>query len=558
MRRCLVSLLICTVGLIYGQKISFSPPISYETRLSGSFGEPRSAHFHAGIDYKQFRGIPYDTIYASADGWISRISVQPDGYGNVLYIDHHDSLRTVYAHLHEFRSDLAELIEAKLYERKVHKINYKALADSIWVNSGDYIGIMGNTGRSSATHLHFEIRDIATDEAINPFLFNLMPEDNQAPVINGIVIFQLGAGGEILDKEYVAVSFRDGNHFILNKQHIRTDAAAIGIGIHCYDTMNGASNHNGIYSLNMFVNGAKHYAFSLDSISFGQSQYIHSHMDYAAKNANQYITKCFRQSTNPLKIYDKRYNNGMIIPSEVISQKIRIEVSDYRGNISAVQLSISGNGRYQFPKSVISDRYKKLRVLDSLVYQDSINMIKIEPYSVDAPQYVALSADRASCTIETAEEVPFFKYILIQKNLNKGECDQCTFVSKNKKGQTVNYGAKRSGNKIFTYVNKTGEYRLLKDTIAPTITVISLPNGGKNNGLISFVIKDNLEPVYKKDFLRFELFIDGAWKLCQYDIKTGKIWHRLNFSPGALAHELILRVTDSAGNVSEVVKMFKY
>ena len=143
--------------------IQFSSPVKFETRLSGSFGEPRTRHFHAGIDYKLKRGIPYDSIFAVADGYISRINVQPDGYGNALYISHDCNKTSVYAHLYTFSKDVEIYMRDTLVALRTHSINHRPQPDQFVVAKGDFIGIMGSTGRSSGPHLHFEIRMLKVD-----------------------------------------------------------------------------------------------------------------------------------------------------------------------------------------------------------------------------------------------------------------------------------------------------------------------------------------------------------------------------------------------------------
>lgn len=115
--------------------------------LSSSYGyrrDPFNGHaaFHAGIDFPGSYGQP---ILAAAPGKVSFIG-QRSGYGNVVEIEHANGLMTRYAHLSGFT--------ARLGQR---------------VGRGDSIARMGSTGRSTGTHLHFEVR--LRGEAINPRRF---------------------------------------------------------------------------------------------------------------------------------------------------------------------------------------------------------------------------------------------------------------------------------------------------------------------------------------------------------------------------------------------------
>ena len=77
----------------------YSSPVDFKMLLSGTFGELRNNHFHAGIDIKT-EGVEGQKIRAIADGYISRIKVSSWGYGKVIYITHPQTGHTsVYAHL---------------------------------------------------------------------------------------------------------------------------------------------------------------------------------------------------------------------------------------------------------------------------------------------------------------------------------------------------------------------------------------------------------------------------------------------------------------------------
>ena len=95
--------------------------------------------FHAGLDFKGPYGAP---IYAAAKGTVSFVG-QKQGYGNCIEVDHGNGLMTRYAHMSAFRTAVGQPVKA-----------------------GDVIGAIGNSGRSTGPHLHFEVR--VDDRAMNP------------------------------------------------------------------------------------------------------------------------------------------------------------------------------------------------------------------------------------------------------------------------------------------------------------------------------------------------------------------------------------------------------
>lgn len=112
--------------------------------LTSSFGnrsDPFNGHrrMHQGIDIPGPLGTP---VYATADGVVQRAE-WANGYGNLVEINHGNGLETRYGHL-------SKLI-AQPNER---------------VRRGQLIGLMGSTGRSTGSHLHYEVR--IAGGAVNP------------------------------------------------------------------------------------------------------------------------------------------------------------------------------------------------------------------------------------------------------------------------------------------------------------------------------------------------------------------------------------------------------
>lgn len=115
--------------------------------ISSGFG-PRLDPFngqramHTGLDFRGAHGTP---IRAAAPGRVSFVGVRP-GYGNTIEVDHGHGLVTLYAHLAGFAAREGQAVQA-----------------------GEKIGRMGSTGRSTGTHLHFEVRVDGTP--VNPRRF---------------------------------------------------------------------------------------------------------------------------------------------------------------------------------------------------------------------------------------------------------------------------------------------------------------------------------------------------------------------------------------------------
>lgn len=553
----IISLFISIVPIYTQSTGGYASPLKYTTRLSGSYGEPRTAHFHSGIDFKQYKGVPFDSIFAVADGVISRISVKPDGYGNGLYINHPDGYTSVYAHLYDFNPEIRSFINKELYRRRTHRLDYDALSDSLMIKKGEFIGIMGNTGRSSAPHLHFEMRETKSEIPVNPALLGFKPLDNLAPTIKGIIIYDLGPDGEVYNKKYIPVSQSKNGIYTTGEKIIQVESLAVGIGVHCYDTMNGASNHNGIYSMKTKLNGDAFFSFALDKIPFDKAGYIHSHMDYTEKIANRYITKSFRAPYNQLDIYDDTLSNGVILTSEVIPMTLDIEVGDYDQNIAALRVQLMRSASLIPIKTSTNENTLRISPKDSLTIEKNNMHLYLPSYSVDRPYYLTpLSAADNEIDFELTEDIPIFKYLKLSAVVSQEKSNKHVFVTTNSKGELVHYGGKwENDSTIISFIDELKHFKLTQDTIAPVVKIISLPS--QKDPRLAFTMEDNFIPGYSKDQLDFEVLIDDRWILCQYDIKTDKVTAQyIDTATGGRPHTLVIRVKDSVKNETVITRQF--
>src|ERR1700761_6513420 len=160
----------------------FRDPLAIPMSLAANFGELRPNHYHMGLDIRtQHReNLP---VYAAASGYIARVSIEPFGFGQAIYINHPNGYTTVYGHLNRFFPALAAYINKEQYRRRSWQV-YLELPPSLFpVHKGDIIAYSGSTGGSQGPHLHFEIRQTAGDINLNPLLFGLPVPDNTSPAI---------------------------------------------------------------------------------------------------------------------------------------------------------------------------------------------------------------------------------------------------------------------------------------------------------------------------------------------------------------------------------------
>ena len=159
------------------------------TRITSKYG-PRRRRMHNGIDVKVYIG---DTIRAAFGGKVRVVQNQGRrvGYGKYIIIRHENGLETVYAHLDKWLVNEDQYVEA-----------------------GEVIGLGGNTGRSTGSHLHFETRFLG--QPINPaLLFDFEKQD----VVTDSYLFLKGKNRNRSSKKnsVVASSGGDSQYYKVRK-----------------------------------------------------------------------------------------------------------------------------------------------------------------------------------------------------------------------------------------------------------------------------------------------------------------------------------------------------
>jgi murein DD-endopeptidase MepM/ murein hydrolase activator NlpD len=125
------------------------------------------AAMHAGVDLAGPTGTP---VYATADGMVDRAEWNSGGYGNLVEIDHGHGIQTRYGHLSRY-----------------------IVASGQHVKRGDLIAYMGSTGRSTGSHLHYEVR--LDGKAVNPIPFMQSSDFLQTVQRRAAATIQVAVGG---------------------------------------------------------------------------------------------------------------------------------------------------------------------------------------------------------------------------------------------------------------------------------------------------------------------------------------------------------------------------
>ncbi|MBD3236400.1 MAG: peptidoglycan DD-metalloendopeptidase family protein [Candidatus Eisenbacteria bacterium] len=167
--------------------IEWGPPLPPPLRLTGTFGEFRSGHLHAGVDFSTGgrTGMP---VLAVHDGSVVRMRAGAGGYGRALYLRTEAGPLAVYGHLERFAAPLEAELRRRQAAQGEYEIDCHLEAGRFRFERGETLAVSGATG-AGPPHLHFELRD--GDVPVNPLICGLAAPDLGAPEIGPVRLHPL-------------------------------------------------------------------------------------------------------------------------------------------------------------------------------------------------------------------------------------------------------------------------------------------------------------------------------------------------------------------------------
>ena len=535
------------IGQLDPDSTNFIPPIKYKLKLAGSFAELRTNHFHSGIDIKSKDGTGGEDIIAAESGHISRIKIQSGGYGRALYMDHPNGYTTVYAHLDEFDNEIEAFVEDVQISVEQFEVDIYLPPGKFTFNQGDKIGVLGNTGRSYAPHLHFEIRETASERPIMPSLFNIKVEDNIPPVIKEVYVYELDEYGNPLQKKKVGHSGEKGK-YKLNSEFVNVSSKKVGIGVNTYDRADGVWNKNGVYALQIEKGDSSIFETKFDKISFSESKAINAIIDYKHfKSSKSRIIKLFNTECNPLSNYNVKEENGWINLEEGKSDYYKVSVIDGNGNASSFEISFNmspSDEKKSAPGFHIqcgtSDTVQlasktKVMFFENTLYNDQHIDIKEEGSGIDY-----------NISIRNENSPAHRAFKLSIPNIT----DPDIIIAKLENGGLVNFGGHIEGENFIAYLDEFGHYYLTKDKVPPVVIREStVTKGGRK--IYRFKISDNIE--YDSSLGDYDITVlaDNQWIPFNYDLKNDVIIVDSKFLPKG-NKRFTVKAIDHSGNTKEL------
>jgi hypothetical protein len=521
------------------QRESFLWPIDTQNTISGNYGELRTNHFHAGLDFTT-KGRENLEVYAVEDGFVSRIRVSSYGYGKCLYITHPGGKVSVYAHLNSFNLKLTALVKQEQYNTESFEVELLPKPNLIKVVKGEVIGLSGNTGNSTGPHLHFELRDEKSETPLNPLEY-YTTRDKTAPTIEQIAFYDVSdSTGPIYIRSFTTQQIKSASSLNLN-QPLLLNHQLIGLAFSGYDKHFAKGYTLNIYSVRLFLDEVLIYSHRLYGIDFSDNRYVN---EFADKIHGVKFQKCFIPTIYPLRLYGRSSNYGKIFIGDGLDHKLRIEAKDENGNENNLEFLIKYNPQINVAAKVI----KPETFLDCRKDQ-SIKKNGIHLYIPARTLYYPTGIDIEN-NLETAD---YFK--ISPKNTNLASAVICGFKLPQKYSSTKDKLILRNEKQVYTpiirsdsvyYAIRTfGKFQIEQDTDPPSI---KLPKPAKNKkkivyNALSFIIEDKQSGISK-----YSLRINGKWVLAEYDAKNDLLTYTFDEETPKGLVVLKVEAEDKVGN----------
>jgi hypothetical protein len=500
------------------------------------------------------------------------------GFGKALYITHPNGFVSVYGHLQSCSGAIAGYVKSAQYRAESFEIELFPAKDELPVKKGDLVALSGNSGSSGGPHLHFEMRDEATQYTINPLLFGYAVKDIYRPKITSVKIYPENENSKVNGKNKPARFLTEG----WGEEHRLADAPAITLSgnisfaVQVYDQQNDTDNKNGPYSIVLFIDGAKVYDFTIETFAFDQTRYVNSLLDYEelVRNNVRLIRTCVDPG-NHLDIYDEVKNRGIYSFTDTLMHTIRYEVTDVPGNVAVLEFKVrsekqesreSGVGSRESGvssrESGVGSRESAGAINSKLFDFNTLNHFETSTFSLDAPkgafyrsfEFQYDSSKQLPGTYSQVHKVhnkftPVHDYITIAikpVRLPEKLRGKALVVKVNEGGGFTSAGGQFDGDGwVRTKIREFGNYSIAIDTIAPRIKPVNAEAFKSMAGqkTLKMNISDDLSGVST-----YRGTLNGQWILMDYDAKNSLLTYIIDerLRPGENVFEL--KVTDGKGN----------
>ena len=520
----------------------FISPFDFPLLLSGNFGELRANHFHGGVDFKT-QGVVGKPIRCIADGYISRVTVTPGGYGQAVYITHDNGYTSVYGHLHRFMNGVQQVVEAYQYEHETFAVDLQFEADRFPLKQGEVFALAGNEGYSFGPHLHMEIRKTDTEEYIDPLQFYTdQLKDTTAPRATHVMLYpQVGKG--------VVNGSSRKKIITLSGQSPITAWGQIAAGIKAYDYMDGTSNNYGVRSVTLLVDSVEVFRSTVDGFLPDENRMINAWTDYEEyATRNSWFMRSQILPGNTWRMLQADDERGVVTINEERPYRFCYVLEDLYGNRRTYGFVVQGK----------KQEVELLHKGEHYLKWNQGNIVQQPGMSLVIPKGMLYEDVDLNCKVIADSLNISYDYQLNDKPVPlHGGCSLVIgvrnypiadtskyYVARKYKGRKSSAGGYFEDGFMFANIRELGTYSVAIDTVAPRIVPMNKPQWKTGN--IRFKIRDAETGI--KDY---KVYIDGKFVLFKFASKNATLscMHPDRIKRG-MKHRMEVVITDYCGNVA--------
>lgn len=568
MRRILILLLSAAfAGPVLGQALNPSDyvyPIEDVARLySANFGEMRPGHFHAGIDIKT-DGAEGKPLVAVADGYVSRISIAPGGYGRAIYLTLKNGTTAVYGHLQRFRDDIEEYLRAERIRQQRNSLDLSFGPEQWPVKQGERIGRSGNSGSSFGPHLHFEIRDTPTQRVRNVVREGIIrPTDDLPPRIMRIHYVEVdtlqGIPVHGPTESYAVVRDADGRYRLTREEPVEVGPRGYFIA-EVTDRRNGVNNTFGVWRVSAEIDGEPFFEYRMDGFTFDLSRCCDAVSCYPMqRRSRNEVIRLAQMEGAPDCFYTVMRERGLVRVAEGESHRIRIEAEDDCGNRSQLEFTIRGAGTSLHPETLVdslcvpvrTDRASVVRCGDEAVaripagalFESQFARPQLREVSTEARGVMFLSPVYRLLSPETSLRAP--AVVTIRARVPREHQVHAMLAVRSSNGGWSPVGGTYNNGAVHAVTRTTGDLAVVVDTLPPTIRPLFTEGANlANASSIRLRVADNFAGI-----TAWSVTIDGEWVPSERYPMKGILVHEFVTPPQSRRHTIRVTVRDACGNI---------
>lgn len=526
----------------------YASPVNYDVVLAGNFGEPRPNHFHGGVDVKT-GGVEGKPIFSIGGGYISMVTVGMFGFGNAVYVHHPEGYTSIYCHLKKFTPQITALLRKQQYARHAAEGEFHFRPYELPVAEGQLIAVSGNTGASTAPHLHLEIHDTKTWQMLDPLDFiGHHLQDTQPPQGHALMVYpQEGegvfAGGSI--QQSIGLSSHELSHHY-------SAWGKVGFGIWANDYMEATYNHYGIRRMQLFVDDREVFSSDVSGIPVNQNMQVNAWGDYDHYlRSHVWYMKAFVEPGVSLPILKTDALRGIVDFNEERPYHLCFVLTDFKGNESRYGFTVEGKPsdikKSQLFASSRVLRYDRLNNVQlpglQLVVRPHM-LAKNTPYQ---PKVMKQANGYSDVYQLTAKSFQLFDYQPIALRVNRADVkDPSKLYVVAHWGADRYMGGRYEDGWVWGRARElSATYELAYDDQPPTIHFQGLSHS-RQGAVIRLSLTDE-----KSGLLRYEGFIDNEFVLFEPVAKSSTVECRLKNSsvkPLGKPRTLIFTAEDNRHN----------